>query len=391
MKTQAKEDQRSKEAQIHCKRLILDWFDKHNMVYLGSKYLNNGQRGLELVKNKLKLLVFEGMAKDEFQEVRGKKEWDKWIKEQVQEAIFNPTLSYNQVYGRDSNSSGGKSKLLEKLEKWKRGLVLAQGKGRTFVCPIDHPGVIKSQYLNMNTYESYSLWWNGGSLKNMRAYDQSIADLHESQILCSPGLDFEARKQLVVYRKNRAYLAWALMCIMDVVHKHNVLHNDINPKNVMLHFPRDRDGVIFIGVSNWGKATCTHEKALLNYKKLKVEMVKHKKKYNYADSKLFDIHGKKKTSRPPMKMDLKHRDTYLLESFVVGALAKKIYCCDSTSNLFQQNRYPNVVKIRFEQALDELTKLNPIERSTITNVVNTLKSPPYNMETPTMCFRNTLT
>ena len=34
-------------------------------------------------------------------------------------------------------------------------------------CPVDHPGIIKLLYLNRNTYESYCLWWNGGSLKNM--------------------------------------------------------------------------------------------------------------------------------------------------------------------------------------------------------------------------------
>ena len=52
----------------------------------------------------------------------------------------------------------------------------------------------------------------------------------------------------MAYRKNRAYLAWALMCIVDIVHKHDVLHNDLNPNNVMLHFPRDRDDTIFIDV-----------------------------------------------------------------------------------------------------------------------------------------------
>ena len=31
-------------------------------------------------------------------------------------------------------------------------------------CPVDHLGVIKIQYLNMRTYESYSLWWNRGSV-----------------------------------------------------------------------------------------------------------------------------------------------------------------------------------------------------------------------------------
>ena len=105
-------------------------------------------------------------------------------------------------------------------------------------CPEDHHGVIKNlQYLNMRTYESYSMWWNGGSLKNMREYDHSIAEVHNSEILCKPGIDYEARKNLVVYHKHRAYLAWALMCIVDVVHKHDVLYNDLIPNNVMLHFP----------------------------------------------------------------------------------------------------------------------------------------------------------
>ena len=71
----------------------------------------------------------------------------------------------------------------------------------------------------------------------MREYDHSIAKVHDSEILRKPGVDSESRKNLVVYQKHRAYLAWALMCIVDIVHKHDVLHNDLNPNNVMLHFP----------------------------------------------------------------------------------------------------------------------------------------------------------
>ena len=73
----------------------------------------------------------------------------------------------------------------------------------------------------------------------------------------------------------------------------------------------------------------------------------------------------------------------------MGALAKKIYQKDSISPLFQLNRDPNGLKMRFEVALDELRKTNPSERSTITHVVNMLKSPPYNIISPTMCFRDT--
>ena len=105
-----------------------------------------------------------------------------------------------------------------------------------FACLVDHPGVIKLQYLNMKTHKSYLMWWNGGSLKNMRAYDQSVAEIHTSKILHSHGVDFESRKQLVVYQKHQAYLAWTLMCIVDIVLKHDVLHNDLNPNNVMFYF-----------------------------------------------------------------------------------------------------------------------------------------------------------
>ena len=51
------------------------------------------------------------------------------------------------------------------------------------VCPIDHPGAIKLLYLNTRTYESYSMWWNGGSLMNMISYDRTIVDTHKSKIL----------------------------------------------------------------------------------------------------------------------------------------------------------------------------------------------------------------
>ena len=71
----------------------------------------------------------------------------------------------------------------------------------------------------------------------MRNYDKSVAETHANKILGHPGPDFELRKRLVAYQKNHAYLAWVLMCIVDIVHKHDVLHNNLNPNNVILHFP----------------------------------------------------------------------------------------------------------------------------------------------------------
>jgi serine/threonine protein kinase len=224
----------------------------------------------------------------------------------------------------------------------------------------------------------------------MRAYDYQVPDVHESTHLQTPGPNFEARKWLVVYRRHRAYLAWALMCIVDVVHKHDVLHNDLNPNNVMLHFPQDRDNTVFIGVCDWGMTSWGDEDAPSNYGKDSVnEMNKHKAKYNCVGPELFHVRGQRGTSTSPMRMARKHRHTFLSESFSVGALAKKIYQKDSTSPLFQLNCDPNGLKMQFEVTLNALTKTNPAERSTITHVVNMLKSPPYNMAHPTMCFRDT--
>jgi hypothetical protein len=102
-------------------------------------------------------------------------------------------------------------------------------------CPIDYLGVIKVMYLDRRTYESFTLWWNGGSLFAMRHYDRKYKhDQHESELLRNPGPYFEARKRLVLYRKNRAHLAWALMNIMATVSVEDVLHNDLcgNPNLV---------------------------------------------------------------------------------------------------------------------------------------------------------------
>lgn len=83
------------------------------------------------------------------------------------------------------------------------------------------------------------------------------------------------------------------MCIVDVVHKHNVLRNDLNPNNVMLHFPGDKDGVIFIGVCDWEMVMWTNEEAPSNYgKESKDEMVKHNEKYNCVGPELFHVWGK---------------------------------------------------------------------------------------------------
>ena len=98
------------------------------------------------------------------------------------------------------------------------------------------------------------------------------------------------------------------MCIVDVVHKQDVLHNDLNPNKVMLHFPRDRPGAVFIAICDWGMATWIQEEA--NYgKKAEEDHRKHRAKYYCAAPELFHVIGERGTPQSPMQMAMAHNHT----------------------------------------------------------------------------------
>jgi serine/threonine protein kinase len=246
---------------------------------------------------------------------------------------------------------------------------------KALACLVEHPRIIKVMYLDRHTYESFTLWWNGRSLFAMPHYDRKYKqDQHESELLRSPGPDYETRKRLVLYRKKRAYLAWALMNIMAVVSVEDVLHNDLSPNNVLLHFPINDDNVVNIGVCDWGLATWTGEVAPLFYGKPNDTLLdKTKKRYNWIAPELFHLTGEPGSATSPRRAGKAHACTVLSNSYTVGMLAKKMYMGDSTSEFFQKNRDLASTRYRFEQALNELTAINPEERSTIVRVVNTLK------------------
>ena len=96
------------------------------MVILEKQYLNNGTKGLELVKNDLMLLLTEGTAGADLEEARGMSDWDTWIEEQATKAIYNPTMTYDVVHPSEDSSSDMKSELYEKLENWTRGVRIAK-------------------------------------------------------------------------------------------------------------------------------------------------------------------------------------------------------------------------------------------------------------------------
>ena len=75
-KNRGKRDKQSDEVRNHCRTLVLEWFNNHSMVIMEKQYLNNGTKGLELVKNELMFLLTEDTTGSGFKEDRGTDDWD---------------------------------------------------------------------------------------------------------------------------------------------------------------------------------------------------------------------------------------------------------------------------------------------------------------------------
>ena len=97
-----------------------------------SKYLNNSERGIDQVKEDLKLLLLAAMDGDEFLEDRRKPNYQDWIENQVSEAIFNSMVAYVAIFGPGVGSSdgSGKPELIQLMEKWRDGIALIKPKER---------------------------------------------------------------------------------------------------------------------------------------------------------------------------------------------------------------------------------------------------------------------
>ena len=80
---------------MHCRRLVLAWFENHSMIHLEKRFLNDGEGGLDEARRELQNLIFLGMVGDELYEDRRKFGFEAWIDNQVNEAIYNATVPYS--------------------------------------------------------------------------------------------------------------------------------------------------------------------------------------------------------------------------------------------------------------------------------------------------------
>ena len=105
---------------------------------------------------------------------------------------------------------------------------------------IPHVGFIRFTAIYAERYEGYAFWWNDGTLRDMFNLDNRYGDSITVRVAFDNtfGDELLRASHLRRFRKKQTELAWALLHIMDEVHKSHNLYNDISPNNILLHFQR---------------------------------------------------------------------------------------------------------------------------------------------------------
>ena len=99
--------------------------------------------------------------------------------------------------------------------------------------------------------ESYTLWWNGGSLALfLQKLNSKVSKaISLENIKFSGGeLLLDELDKVMLYRRNCAKLALSLLIIVEKCHAHGIQHNDLTPSNILLHFPPIDKTKIFLDV-----------------------------------------------------------------------------------------------------------------------------------------------
>ena len=126
-----------------------------------------------------------------------------------------------------------------------------------------HEGCIKWIAVHPSKNEGYTLWWNGGTLREMLRDEalynrESIHLTLQAAILIDSRDDYQKKLETAlrveVFRKKRHELAWTFLNTMNNVHHCHTLHNDMSPDNVLLHFPPNSPDKVYIGICDWAMA-----------------------------------------------------------------------------------------------------------------------------------------
>ena len=254
------------------------------------------------------------------------------------------------------------------------------------VCPVSHPGVVKFWGIHEDTMEAYTLWWNGETVQKFNSSVNSrVSEATEySRVLHHPHLPLETVQRITAYRLNRAKLAWAIIYIVATIHNGRVLHNDITPSNVLLHFPVDEVETVYIGLCDWGMACRTFEEKGSRYGyATREEMETQRKQRFWVAPELFYVFGPPNSDTSIDRMQRKHLYSRAADAYSVGKVAQMMWKDEPAPDFLKDY----MLQSKFHATLEDLTREDPKVRKSVNDVVTTLMGPPYNFPVPEECFR----
>jgi Protein tyrosine and serine/threonine kinase len=263
-----------------------------------------------------------------------------------------------------------------------------------------HEGCIKWIAVHSEKNEGYTLWWNGGTIREMLRDEASFnrddvqATLHAAILLDSRDdyqKKLEAAKRVEVFRKKRHELAWTFLNTMNNVHHCHTLHNDMSPDNILLHFPPDSNDKVYIGVCDWAMAG--------NFNDLKESLYIHESEEAKARMmrnrwwvapKLNYVIPHAGSSRDP---DFERRPNFTpkSEAYAVGQIAYRIYGGNLSAEYFSKQRKVErgdehfdaaTMDLTFRRSLEQLFDPNPEQRPSLNRIVNRFMSGPFNWPVP---------
>ena len=122
-----------------------------------------------------------------------------------------------------------------------------------------YKGCIKWIAVHPTKNEGYTLWWNGGTIREMIRDEvlynrESVYITLQAAFLIDSNDDYQTAMCVEVFRKKRHKLAWTFLNTMNNVHHCHTLHNDMSPDNILLHFSPSSNEKVYIGICDWAMA-----------------------------------------------------------------------------------------------------------------------------------------
>ena len=143
--------------------------------------------------------------------------------------------------------------------------------------------------------ESYTLWWNGGSLASfLHKLNSKVSEATTLENIKYSGGELlpDELDKVTLYRRNRAKLALSLLIIVEKCHAHGIQHNDLSPGNILLHFPPMDKTKIFLDVCDWGMACRVSKEVASNYGyRSEEEMAMQQRLRQHVAPELFYVFG----------------------------------------------------------------------------------------------------